>query len=182
MEFNTRLKHERAGILKVVIFIFATFIVCHVRAQNHSDSLDGKFPDHILYSSDTIKEIYVRVSTYTRTENDKNTIIKLEESKIKEFIADFNCNDKLESQNSNVNFYRVTAKPHNYGEKMYELVFISKNNNKTFYFIKKNIMGISIGDQNNSYVMYSPAGQIGLFYKLRCRNILKKYNLTFERK
>ncbi len=121
------------------------------------------------------------MSTRTKVESDIDTILKLNSTKINEFISDFNNNTKLIRQNPGDNFYKVTAKQDNYGEKMYELVFVSKTNNKTFCYIKKNTIGISIGDKDNLYVMYSSTGQINLFYKLRCRNILKKYNLTYEK-
>ncbi len=120
------------------------------------------------------------MSTHKRVESDIDTILKLNSTKINEFISDFNNNKKFMTQNHKDNYHKATPKSNHYGEKIYELVFVSKNNNKVFCYIKRNTMGISIGDSDNFYVMYSSTGQIILLYKLHCRNILKKYKLTYE--
>jgi len=166
--------------MKNIIIIFATIFSLQTFGQSASDNFHDKFPNSIIYSLDTIKAIYVLVSTHTRVESDIDTILKLDQTKIKDFISDFNKNKSIKRKSKD-NYYKVTANPSDYGEKMYELVFVSKTNNKTFCYIKKKTIGISIGDKDNSYVMYSSTGQISLFYKLRCRNILKKYNLTYEK-
>jgi hypothetical protein len=168
--------------MKSIIIIFATIYSSQAFGQSASDNFYDKFPNSIIYSSDTIKEIYVLVSTHTKVESDIDTILKLDETKIKAFVADFNRNIILpkKTYGGNSYFEKVTAKQHSYGEKMYELVFVSKTNNKTFYYIKKNFIGLSVLDTGDLHILHSSTGQIKLYYKMDCINILKKYNLTYE--
>lgn len=136
--------------------------------QKSLDEFYGHFPKSIKISADSIKEISIAVYTQIEVDYTYDTIIKLPNSKISAFIDDFN-NNVIESSNKQREHKFFSS--NNYGKKYYVITFISKNNNEMFYYLKGQIIGISIGDD----LKYSKTGTVSLFYKLKNKNILNHY-------
>ena len=161
----------------ILIFFISTFYT-EVFGQTVDPFSILNFPKTMQYSADTIKDIYVCVETHKDTEYTCDTIIHLDKSMYQKFIKDFNNNEICDPQGKYRDFH-IRKLRHKY----YILEFISTTNNKSFYYFKHNIMGLSVywrGVNDAKPIIHSELGQIGLYYKMNTRNLLKKYNLTID--
>jgi hypothetical protein len=165
---------------RIFPFILLPLVSICSTAQISEKTYHEKFPEHLHFSADTISEILIYVMINKKVESDYDTVIRLKNTDIKSFIADLNKNDLLPATTYFDQHYEnkvLNRHIKKTGTPSYSIELISSKNNKTGFYIYKDLIGITVGDSSEMYMMFSTTGQLGLFYELSVNNILKKYKV-----
>ena len=168
--------------MKTLVFIITTILSSSVFGQEIDIYNPKNYPVNLTFSQDTIKEIYVTISSIKGIKSSGfsetvDTTIYLDRNKIAAFVNDFNNNkfhlatfvyQPMQTWKSNKNHYALTI--------------VSNNNISKYFKIQNNLFLFCVTLKDNKLtLMTSNDSDAEIVYKLKAKDILRKYHLTLEK-
>jgi len=168
--------------MKTLVTILTTILSSSLFGQEIDVYNPKNYPVNLTFSQDTIKEIYVTISSLKDIKSSGfsetvDTTIYLDKNKIAAFINDFN-NNKFHS----ATFVYQPMQTWKSNKTHYGLTIVSNNNISKWFKIQNNLFLFCVTLKDNKLIlMTSDNSDAEIVYKLKAKDILRKYKLTADK-